>query len=136
VKNKNKLKWLTKIESREDALIMVKDTSMVFFVVAGFMAAVSFVLGFSLLIDAALYALCGFFLRRYKSRTAAVILFILASCGVVVSFANMTGADLGGGKNIVLAVAVLWAAIRAVEASYKLSGCFSTEPLSDVKPPS
>lgn len=119
--------WFKKIETRDDALSMVKDTSTGFFVVAGIFAAISFVLGFALLIDAVLYAVGGFFLRRYNSRAAAVVLLIVASVGAAVTFANLAGADLGGGNNIVVAVIIFWAAIRAVEATYKLRSRFSAE---------
>ena len=129
--DKEKKKGLfTKIESREDALKMVKDTSTGFFVVAAIMAAISFVLGFSLLVDVVLYTLGAFFLRRYNSRAAAVLLLILAGASAGVTFANMAGANLGGGNNIFLAVIILWAAIRAVEATYKLRGRFSEETVA------
>lgn len=126
--------WVTKIESREDALKMVKDTSTGFFVVAGIIAAISFVLGPSLLVDAVLYAVGAFFLRRYNSRVAAVLLLILASASAAVTFANMAGANLGGGNNAFLAVIIFWAAIRAVEATYKLRGRFSAETVASEIP--
>ena len=57
----------------DDALKMVKDTSMAFFFVAGLQAALSFILGFEILFDAVVYAVGGFFLRHSNSRTAAII---------------------------------------------------------------
>ena len=119
--------WFTKIENREDALKMVKDTTTGFFVIAGIIAAISFVLGFSLLIDAALYTAGAFLIRKYNSRAAAVMLLILASVSAGITLANMTGANLGGGNNLFLAIIIFWAAIRAVEATYKLHGRFSAE---------
>ena len=109
-----------KIESRDDALKVVKDASNAFFVVAAIQAALSFLIGFSILFDAFIYAVGGFFLRRYNSRAAAVILLILAVIAAGVTVANMTGARLGGGNNIIVALILLWAAIRAVEATFKL----------------
>lgn len=126
VKEKKK-GWFAKIESRDDALKVVKDTSMGFFFVAALQAALSFLVGFSILFDAVIYAVGGFFLRRYNSRAAAVVLLILAVVGAGVTFANKAGANLGGGNNIFLAFIVLWAAIRAVEATFKLRGRFSAE---------
>ena len=127
MEKEKKKRWLTKIENREDALKMVKDTTTGFFVVAGIIAAISFVLGFSLLIDAALYTVGAFFIRKYNSRAAAVMLLILASVSAGITLANMTGANLGGGNNLFLAIIIFWAAIRAVEATYKLHGRFSAE---------
>lgn len=122
-----KMGLFSKIESREDALKVVKDTSLGFFVVAGLQAALSFLVGFSVLFDAVIYVAGGFFLRRFNSRAAAVVLLLLAIAGAGVTFANKAGANLGGGSNIFLALIVLWAAIRAVEATFKLRGRFSAE---------
>ena len=48
--------------------------------------------------------------------------FVLVSAGV--TLANQAGANLGGGSNLFLALAMLWVAIRAVEAAFKLHGRF------------
>lgn len=117
--------WFAKIASREDAIKVVKDTSTGFFVVAALQAALSFIVGFSVLFDAVLYVIGGFFLRRFNSRMAAVVLLVLAAVGAAVTFANKVGANLGGGNNIFLALIVLWAAIRAVEATFKLHGKYA-----------
>ncbi len=132
--NEKKQKWFAKIETRDDALRVVKDTSMGFFFVAALQAALSFLVGFSIIFDAVIYAFGGFFLRRYNSRAAAVVLLILAVVGTGVTFANRAGADFGGGNNIFLALIVLWAAIRAVEATFKLRGRFSAEAAASEAP--
>lgn len=126
--------WFSKIESREDALKVVKDTSMGFFAVAGLQAALSFLVGFSVLFDAFIYVVGAFFLRRYNSRAAAVVLLVLALAGAGVTFANKAGANLGGGNNIFLAFIVLWAGTRAVEATFKLRGRFSSEAATGETP--
>jgi len=126
--------WFSKIESREDALKVVKDTSLVFFVVAALQTALSFLVGFSVLFDAFIYVVGSFFLRRYHSRAAAVVLLVLAVVGAGVTFANKAGANLGGGNNVFLALIVLWAAIRAVEATFKLRGRFSAGPATNEEP--
>ena len=117
----------SKIENREDALKVVKDTSMAFFVFAALQAAASFWVGFSGLIDVVVYVVCGFFLRRASSRVAAVILLLLAGGGAAVTFLNRAGANLSGGTNIFLSLFILWVAIRAVEATFKLHGIFAAE---------
>ena len=118
--------WFSKIESRADALKTVRDTSSAFFVLAALQAALSFFVGFSVLLDAVIYVVAGYFLRRSNSRAAAVILLALAVLSAAVTFANKAGANLGGGNNIILAFIVLWAAIRAVEATFKLRGRFAS----------
>ncbi len=133
-KKKKRVLFL-KIESRDDALKVVKDASMGFFFVAGLQAAVSYWVGISVLYDAAIYAIGGYFLRRYNSRAAAVVLLILTVLATGVTLANRIGRKLGGGNNIFLAVILLWAAIRAVEATFKLRGRFSAAmPTKDAPP--
>ena len=123
----NKKGWFSKIESRAEALKVVKDTSTAFYVLAAIQAALSFWVGFSVLFDAVVYAIGGFFLRRSNSRVAAIVLLLLAIIGAGVTLANKLGENLGGGNNIFLAAIVLWAAIRAVDATFKLRGKFSAE---------
>ena len=116
----------SKIENRDEALKMVRDTSAAFFFVAGLQAVLSYWVGYGVLVDAAIYAIGGFFLRRFNSRAAAVVLLLLALISAGVTVANKTGANIGGGNNIILALIILWAGIRAVEATFKLHGRFST----------
>ncbi len=115
----------SKIESRDEALKMVKDTSRAFFFVAGLQAILSYWIGFGVLVDAAIFAIGGFFLFRFNSRAAAVALLLLALLSAGVTIANKAGANIGGGNNIILALIILWAGIRAVEATFKLHGRFS-----------
>jgi hypothetical protein len=130
-----KKRWFSKIESRADALKTVKDTSTAFFVLAALQAALSFILGFSILFDAVIYVVAGLFLRRSNSRVAALVLLVSAVIGAGVTFANKAGADLGGGNNIFLALIVLWAGIRAVEATFKLHGRFAVDLEPQVNEP-
>jgi len=50
---------------------------------------------------------------------------ILAIISIGVTIANMLGAKLGNSGNILVSLIVLWAAIRAVEATFKLHRRFS-----------
>ncbi len=126
--------WFAAIKSRENALRTVKNTSVIFFVVAGFQAVLSLVLGFLVLVDACLMAVGGYFLRQHNSRTAAVFLLILSIFAVGATFANAAGEGTGGGRNIVMAAIVFFAAVRAVEATFKLHGRFAATPSE--QPPS
>jgi len=122
---KKKWRWYAKITSREDALDAVKGSSTAFFVVGAIQVAVSFFLGFSILFDAAIYLIGGFLLHRFHSRAAAVVIPVLAAFSLYVTVANR----LGGGSNIFLSLIVFWAAIRAVEATFKLRSRFALEAL-------
>jgi hypothetical protein len=123
--------FFSSIETREDALKVVKDASTAFFIIAGLQALLSFVLGFSILFDAAFYLVGGFFVRRFNSRAAAIVLLLLAGITAAVTVANRMGMELGGGQNVVLALIIFWAAVRAVEATFKLHGRFADDGEAD-----
>ena len=114
--------WFSKIRDRDDAIKVAKDCGTGFFVIAAIQAAIGVWIAPMLLIDAAIFAICGFFVRRSFSRTAAIIALLLSLIGVVTTFVNKFGESVGGGNNIILALIVLWAAIRSVEATFKLNG--------------
>lgn len=120
-----------KIETAEDALKMVKDASMAFYFLAGLLAILSFFIGFGVLADAAIYGLCAFFISRFKSRVASIILLLLAIVGCGVTLANAAGANLGGGRNVILSIAIVYTAIRATEAVFKLNGRFSSPAVGE-----
>lgn len=119
---------LSKIESRGDALKTIKDCAMGFFVVAVIQAGLGYFAAPSLIIDAALYAVLAGIMLKWNSRAAAVLLFIIACFGVYMTFLNRIGAAEGG-NNIILAVIIFWAAIRSVEATFKLKGEYAQESL-------
>jgi hypothetical protein len=122
--------WFSRIESREEALEAIKEVSVGVFVIAGLQSALSFFFGLSTLFDAVIYAAGGFFLRRFNSRIAAVVLLLLALAGAVVTIANRLGANLASGKNVFLALILLVLSARAVEATFKLRGRISDEVAS------
>jgi hypothetical protein len=110
------------IRTRDDAEKVAKDCGNGFFVVAAIQGGIGLFVAPSLLFDAAVYAICGYFIRFKKSRSAAVIASILSGIGLVVTVLNKMGQNIGGGNNIFLAVIVVIAGARAVEATFKLNG--------------
>lgn len=119
---KNKSGWFSKIQSRDDAIKIAKDCGMGFFVVAAIQAAIGVWILPSLIFDAAVFAICGFFIQKSFSRTAAVIALLLSVAAVITTLMNKVGASVGGGNNIILALIVFWAAVRSVESTFKLHG--------------
>jgi hypothetical protein len=110
-----------KIETSEDALKAVKDSSNAFFVVAALSAAVAVFLGqYWNLLDVALMVICASFLRRLHSRAAAILLLLLALGEAGMTLANKLGAASSGGNNLILAVVVVAAAVRAIQATFEL----------------
>ncbi len=130
------------INTREEALKTIKDSSSAFFFVAALQAAIGIWLatqyptsGFDVgetIIDVAIYAVFAAWLRWGLSRTAAVVLLLAAT----VALAMTIGAQLKiiqGGKNIWLALIVFWAAVKAVEATFKVHGRFKQDA-TEVEP--
>ena len=113
---------LSRIEQKEDAVKVVKAASLAFFIVAGLLVMLSFIYGPALLIDAGAYFVLGIFLRQFKSRVIAILVLLLAIVTTVVGVGKLFGAGIDSGIYIIVAVIVLWAAIRAVEATFKLRG--------------
>lgn len=124
---KKKSSMFAKIESRDDALKVIKDTSIGFFFIAVLQAGLGFFIAPSLMIDAVLYAILAGVLLKWKSRIAAVLLLLLAGGALVMTSLNMIGATAMGGSNIILGLVILWAAVRAVEATFRLQGEFAEE---------
>ena len=116
-----------RIGSRDDALKTVNDTARVFFVIAALQAILSFVIAPSLIIDAILFAALAGILLKWKSRVSAVLLLLLGGGALVMTVLNIAGVTAAVGTNIILATIIVWAAIRAIEATFKLQGKFSPE---------
>jgi len=124
---KKKARMFAKIESRDDALQTIKDTSIGFFFIAVLQAGLGFFIAPSLMVDAVLYAILAGVLLKWKSRIAAVLLLLLAAGALAMTFLNMIGVTALGGNNVILGLLIFWAAIRAVEATFKLQGKFTEE---------
>jgi hypothetical protein len=124
---KKKSGMFGKIESREDALKIVKDTSMVFFAIAALQVALGFFIAPSIILDAVLFAILAGILLKWRSRVSAVLLLLLGSSALVMTVLNFAGVTDAGGTNIILAIVIVWAANRAIEATFKLHGVYATE---------
>lgn len=114
-----------KIESREDALKTIKDCAMGFFVVAAIQAGLGYFIAPSLIIDAVLYAVLAGIMLKWQSRIAAAFLLVIACFAVYMTVLNRLGMAAEGGNNIFLAAIILWAAIRSVEATFKVNGRYA-----------
>ena len=123
------------IESRTDAEKVVKESAAAFLFVALLQAALAYFVNPAILIDAALYLVLGGALWIWKSRVAAVLLALLASAAIVVTVLNKLGVTAQGGTNIILAVIIAIAAIRAVQATFKLHGEFARPAVGSGTPP-
>ena len=100
---------------------IVKDTSTGFFVYAAILVVVSMVVDLAILFDAAICAGGGFALRRWNSRTAAVVLLVYALACIGLRIASGTG-----GVGWIVDLYVVVGGIRAVYSTFMLHGQFRT----------
>jgi len=119
VKQANKNKLFSKIETEEDALNVIKDSSNGFYFLAALQATLGFVVsGPMILIDSILFVILGFSLRKYESRAVAIILLLLSLAALYSTMMNRIYNT--GGQNIFLAAVMVWASIRAFQATVAL----------------
>lgn len=117
---KKKNAWYGKIETKDEALKVIKDASNGFYFLAALQIVLGyFIMGTEAIIDGVLFAVCAFLLRRFNSRVVAVILLLLSIGGLVVTAINKFGGGTGG-RNIILAVIMIWTSIRAIQATFGL----------------
>jgi hypothetical protein len=112
--------WSLRFVGPDEAVAAVKESAIVFYIVAGLQTLASALVGPSSLVDAAVFAVLGLWLHLGRSRVAATLLLLAAVASVPMTLANVAGLGLGGGKNIVLALLTTWAGLRAVAATYQL----------------
>lgn len=125
---KNPVILFSKINDRYIALKIIKETSLVFIIIGIYQCIVFYFIGINVvLVDAAIYIIFGFVLREWKSRIAAVILLIQASISAVITILHFLGYTSKGEVSIIIVIAILFIAVRAVEATFKLHGRFSNE---------
>ena len=112
--------WFGKIETREEALKVIKDSSNGFYFLAVLQIVIGyFLLGASAIVDSVILAILAFLLRKFNSMVVAILLLLLSLAGIVVTGINRFGGGTGG-RNIILAVIMIWVSVRAVQATLKL----------------
>ena len=115
------------IRSRRDALNVVTDTSIVFLLVAGILAALYLIEGERTLLDVGLFGFLGVLLWRFKSPAAAITLLLVSVMRLFVTLAQTLDTGEVNWIFVVLTAVVIVTSIRAAEATLKLIGRFSKE---------
>lgn len=113
------------IRSREDALNVVSDAALLFLAVAALLVWLSFSKGWQNMVDAGLYALLAALMWWFKSPAAAFALLLIAVMRFFVTMAQLADVGSIGWVFVAVTVAVLFGAIRSVEATLKLIGRFA-----------
>jgi hypothetical protein len=110
------------IESREGALKMVRDGAKAFYILAGIQVLIGLFLMREIISDGIAFAILAFFLQKFSSRVAAILLLLISGLSLVVTLLNLAGVTSQGGRNIWLAVIVVIVSARMVEATFRLHG--------------
>ncbi|MDD5341895.1 MAG: hypothetical protein PHI73_00970 [Patescibacteria group bacterium] len=113
--------WLGKIETKEQALKVIKNVSLGFYFVAGLQILLGIIIGsWEIVVDGAIFAVFSFLFSKFKNRTLAIILLVLSCLALLSTGYNIVSSGLGG-TNIILAIIMVWASIRAMQATAVLS---------------
>ena len=115
------------IRSREDALNVVTDTSIVFLLVAAFLAALYMIEGERILLHVGLFGFLGVLLWRFKSPVAAITLLLESIMWLFVTLALFLDTGEVNWLYVVITAIVITTSIRAAEATLKLIGRFAPE---------
>jgi len=115
------------IRSREDALNVVTDTSIVFLLVAAFLATLYVIEGERILLHVGLFGFLGVLLWRFKSPIAAITLLLESIMWLFVTLALFLDTGEVNWIYVVITAIVITTSIRAAEATLKLIGRFAPE---------
>jgi hypothetical protein len=113
------------IRSREDALHVVTDTSIVFLLTAAILAALFWIEGERTLIDVGFFGVLGVLLWRFKSPAAAIALLLVSVMRLFVTMAKILDTGDVDWIFVVITAIVIFSSIRAAEATLKLIGRFA-----------
>lgn len=108
-----------RVDTKEEAVYVIKQCSYVFLFVAGLNILLGFIIGIAgLIIDGGIFFVLGFLLLFLKSRIMAVLLLLFSGAGVVYAFLSKIGVTYGG-SNILPAAIVFWFAIASVYVTFR-----------------
>jgi hypothetical protein len=116
---------LGRVRNRGDALHVVTHAALVFLAVAAVMLGMYIYAGTRTLIDVGLFSILGLLLWRFRSPAAAFGLLLVAVMRLLVTTAHSLDTGHISGLEIAICIVVLFAAIRAVEATLKLIGRYA-----------
>ena len=115
------------IGSRQDALNVVTDASIVFLLVAAILAGLYLMEGERTLLDVGLFGFLGGLLWRFKSPAAAITLLLVSAMRLFVTLAQILDTGEVDWIIVVITAVVIFASIRAAEATLKLIGRFADQ---------
>jgi hypothetical protein len=122
---------LALIRSRQDALHVVTDASIVFLVIAAILAALYMIEGERTLLDVGLFGFFGGLLWRFRSAAAAIALLLVSVMRLFVTLAQILDTGDVNWTFVTITVVAIVTSIRAAEATLKLIGRFHVPEAQD-----
>jgi hypothetical protein len=116
-----KIPWISKIETRDDALTVLLQGTVAFFFLGALHIVPFLVLKSSVaLIETAVVVVGAFAMLKLHSRPVAAILLALSCAEAGVALAHTLGASFGAGSSLVVAGLMIWVAVRTAQATSAL----------------
>ena len=116
-----KIPWISKIETRDDALTVLKQGTVAFFFLGALHIVPFLVLkSYVALLETTVVVVAAFAMLKLHSRGAAAVLLTLSCAEALVALANIFGARFGAGSSVVLAGLMIWVAVRTAQATSAL----------------
>jgi hypothetical protein len=109
----------------------VTDASIVFLLVAAFLAALYVMEGERTLLDVGLFSFLGVLLWRFKSAAAAITLLLVSVMRLFVTMAQILDTGEVNWIFVVITAVAIFTSIRAAEATLKLIGRFAISEKAD-----
>jgi len=126
---KPRASFFSQIQSKEDALGMIRYVSLGLFLLAGVLLVLAMMNRSMVWVDALAYAGLSLLLRQvnYGWIRGVAVFLLLGSAGLlVVTLIQIPGLQAQG-RNAVLATFMIIASVRAVEATFKLHSQYATK---------
>jgi hypothetical protein len=117
------------IRSRDNALHVIADAAIAFLAAAAVLAAMAFSHGLQDLADAMLYVVLGLLMWRFRSPAAAFALLLVAIMRFFITVAQTIETGEVNWAYVLVTIVVLFASIRAIEATLKLNGRFAASEI-------
>lgn len=116
-----KIPWISAIETRDDALTVLKQGTWAL-VFLGALHIVPFLVlnSYVALLETIVVVVGAFAVQRLHSRGMALVLVGVACADAVAAVAHALGANYGAGSSLVLAALMIWVTARTAQATSAL----------------
>jgi hypothetical protein len=130
-----KIPWISEIETRDDALVVLNQGTFALFFLGAFHIFPFLVRRSHVaLVETAVVLLGAIAVHQLHSRRAAMILVALACTETLVSVVNLFGHTFPGGSSLILAGLMVWVAVRTTQATAALERMPDDEEDAELDP--